>query len=107
MDFETMVKASYPYLSDCDAKRIVNKAKMFYYSLAYPADKSIDEDTLPIKGFRAEQWVLSACDELVERLGFSNAIAYRENGVSWTFDNAHLSDRLVSMIMPQAGVIGK
>lgn len=107
MDFETVVKASYPYLSDCDVTRIVDKAKMFYYDLAYPADKSIDIETRPIKGFRAEQWVLAACDELVQRLGFSSAVAYKENGVSWTFDNAHLSDRLVSMIMPQAGVIGK
>lgn len=106
MDFETAVKASYPYLDDCDVRRIVNKAKMFYYSLSYPVDKSIDVDTHPIKGFRAEQWVLSACDELVERLGFSSAVAYKENGVSWTFDGAYLSDRLISVITPRVGVIG-
>ncbi len=105
MDFETVVKAKYQYLDDCDVRRIVDKAKMFYYSLAYPVDKSIDIDTQPITGFRAEQWVLSACDELVERLGFSNVVAYKENGVSWTFDGAYLSDRLVSMITPQVGVI--
>lgn len=106
MDFETVVKASYPYMDDCDIRRIVNKAKMFYYALKYPADTSIDIETKPIQGFRAEQWILSACDELIERLGFSSAIAYKENGVSWTFDGVHLSSRLVGLIMPNAGVIG-
>lgn len=105
MDFETVVKASYPHIDDCDVRRIVNKAKMFYYDLSYPVDKSIDVDTSPIKGFRAEQWVLSACDEIVERLGFSSVVAYKENGVSWTFDNVHLSKMLISLITPQAGVI--
>lgn len=107
MDLKIELKARYPHLSDCDAERIVNKAKMFYYGLAYPVDESIDENTHPIKGFRNEQWVLSACEELVERLGFSSATSYRENGVSWEFDNAHLSNLLVSMITPCAGVIGK
>ena len=105
MDFETEVKARYPYLTSCDVRRIVNKAKMFYYDLSYPADKSIDETTKPIQGFRAEQWTLSACDELVDRLGFSSVVAYKENGVSWTFDGAHLSKKLCSMITPQVGVI--
>lgn len=105
MDFETVVKARYPHLDDCDVRRIVDKAKMFYYSLTYPVDKSIDIDDEPITGFIAEQWVLCACDELVERLGFSSAVAYKENGVSWTFDGAYLSDRLIGMITPQARVI--
>lgn len=105
MDFETELKALYPHLTSCDAKRIVKKAKMFFYDLSYPVNKSIDEDTHPIKGFRNEQWVLSACEELVERLGFSSAIAYKENGVSWTFENAHLSKLLVSMITPNVGVV--
>lgn len=105
MDFKTKLRAIYPHLTTCDAERIVNRAKMFYYDLSYPVDKSIDEDTHPIEGFRNEQWVLSACEELVERMGFSSAIAYKENGVSWTFENAHLSDRLVSMITPNIGVV--
>lgn len=107
MDFEAQLKAKYDYMSSCDIQRIVDKAKMFYYGLSYPVDESIDINTHPIKGFRDEQWVLSACEELIERLGFSSATAYKENGVSWTFENAHLSNLLISMITPKVGVIGK
>jgi hypothetical protein len=53
----------------------------------------------------AQQWLLSACDEIVERLGFNSATGYRENGVNWSFDGAQLSDRLVSLIKPTVGVI--
>lgn len=105
MDILEQVKTKYAYLSIEDALEIVEKAKMFYYSLKYPCDPNASEDTRPINSFVAEKWVLSACDELIERLGFSSAIAYKENGVSWSFDNAQLSDRLCNLIKPNIGVI--
>lgn len=105
MDFNAEVQAKYTYMSDEDVTRIVNKAKMFFYNLSYPADKSIDETTRPIASPRDEWWILAACDEIIERLGFSSALSYRENGVSWTFDNVGLSKTLVSLLMPQAGVV--
>lgn len=105
MDFEAELKTKYSWLSDSDVEKIVNKAKFFYYGLSYPADKSVDEITHPIVGFRAENWVVMACDEIVERLGFNSALAYRENGVSWTFDNCHISQFLVNLLPPCVGVI--
>ena len=105
MDFVVEVKTKYPYLTIEDALEIVKKAKMFYFALKYPFDTNASEDTKPITSFVSQNWVLSACDELVERLGFSSAIAYKENGVSWSFDNAQLSDRLCSLIKPTIGVI--
>lgn len=105
MDFIARVKTKYDWLSDEIVADIVDRAKMFYYNLAYPCDMSVDETTYPIIGFRAEQWILAACDEIIERLGFSSALGYRENGVSWTFDNCHLSQFLISQIPPVVGVI--
>ena len=104
MDFIATVKSKYE-LTENDATAIVNRAKMFYYGLKYPCDPLADEKTRPIEGFFAQQWILSACDELVERLGFNSAIGYRENGVNWSFDGAELSERLVSLIKPVVGVI--
>lgn len=106
MDFIARVRTTYDWLSMADATRIVDKAKMFYYSLRYPCDLSVDEETCPLKGFRVEQWILAACDEIVERLGFNSAVGYRENGVTWSFDNAQLSKALIDMVTPVATVIG-
>lgn len=106
-DFEALVKAKYSWLSYDDTEAIVNKAKMFYYNLRYPADLSVDETSAPITGFRNTQWILSACDCIVERLGYSSATGYKENGVTWSFDNAELSGFLISQIQPVIGVINE
>jgi hypothetical protein len=105
MDFIALLETKYPYISKEDRLAILNKAKMFYYGAMYPFDSNASEETKPITTFFGKQWILSACDELVERLGFSSALGYKENGVSWNFDNAHISDRLMNLLTPIVGVI--
>jgi hypothetical protein len=105
MDFNEKVKNKYPYLEDNLVEDVVNKAKMFYFALRYPCLPNISEETHPIETFFEEQWILSACDEFIERLGFSSALAYRENGVSWSLDNAQLSATLIGLVKPIASVI--
>ena len=105
MDFIAQVKSKYPYLTLEDVSSVVDKAKMFYYGLKYPCEPFQNEAEKPISSFIDQRWILAACDEMVERLGFNSAIGYRENGVTWTFDGAELSDRLVSLIKPTIGVI--
>ena len=105
MDFIAKVNHKYPWLSVEECSAIVDKAKMFYYGLKYPCEPLLSEADRPIKGFMAQNWVISACDEIVERLGFNSATGYRENGVNWTFDGAQLSERLISLIKPTVGVI--
>lgn len=103
MDFVEKIRTKYPYLTTEDATDIAEKAKMFYFSLQYPCDP--DPALRNINTFVANQWILAACDELIEKIGFNSAVGYKENGVSWTFDNAELSDRLCNMIKPVIGVI--
>lgn len=105
MDFNAQVKNKYPHLTTEDVSAIVDKAKMFYYALKYPALPQASEETHPIDTFVGKNWVLTACDELIERLGFNSAVAYKENGISWSFDNAHLSVGLCSLIKPIVGVV--
>ena len=105
MEFVTQIRTKYPHLSVDDAKQISDRAKMFYFGLRYPCEPYADETTRPIKTFFAKQWILLACEELIERLGVGSAVTYKENGVSFDFGNAHLSDRLVGMITPIIGVI--
>lgn len=105
MDFVSQVKKKYPYMAIEDVSSVVNKAKMFYYGLKYPCEPLLTEAEKPIEGLVAEIWIMSACDEIVERLGFSSSVGYKENGINWSFDGAQLSDRLVSLIKPTIGVI--
>ena len=107
MDFIVQVQNKYPHLKNDTplVSAIVDKAKMFYYALQYPCDPNASEMTRPISTFVGQRWILSACDELIERLGFNSAVAYKENGVQWSFDNAQLSDRLCNLIKPVIGVI--
>lgn len=111
MEFEELdlfgekVHKKYPYIDAEDVQDIVDKAKAMYYFYKFPSEPSADETTRPIVRFRDKNWINMACQEYVERLGFSSATAYKENGVSWTFDNAQLSDRLVALLRPIVGVI--
>ena len=104
MYFVAKVTQKYPYLDNSDVVSIVDKAKMFYYAIKYPCEPNASEDTRPIVSFVAKTWILSACDELIERLGFNTALGYKENGISWTFDGAYLSERLINLIKPVVGV---
>jgi hypothetical protein len=105
MDYVTELRIKYPYLSPQDCAKITSKAKMIYFGLRYPSEPFASEETHPLKTFFEQTWIESACDEIVERLGFNSAIGYRENGVSWNFDGAILSNRLCNLVMPEIGVI--
>ncbi|NCC88582.1 MAG: hypothetical protein EOM05_12105 [Clostridia bacterium] len=105
MSLSTTIKSKYSYLSDDEVEEILNKAKFFYYSIRYSSDPLADEEKYPLTSFMAEQWILLACDEIIERLGASSATAYRENGINTNYDNAQLSIALISMLKPTIGVI--
>ncbi len=107
MNLVQEVKKRYPHLDEQDVKAIVDKAKSYYYAYRYPALNNIDiYDEYRIEGFQAEQWVLAACDELIERIGISSVTSYRENGIQIDFGNsAQLSSSLINQVRPVVGVI--
>lgn len=105
MDFLSKLKSKYPDIADEELVSCLNKAKMFYYATKYPTLPDITEEEKPITSFVAKNWILAACDDMIERLGFNNTIGYKENGVSWAFDGAEISQRLLDQIVPVSGVI--
>ena len=109
MDFEREVREKYPHFANDERliKGLVAKAKMFFYGLRYPNEPLLTEEDRPIIGFFFQQWILSAIDEMVERLGFNSTVGYRENGTTWSLDGAQLSNRLVNLIVPVVGVINR
>ena len=72
----------------------------------YPIEENIAKTKAYVQRKGHELLIEGACDEIVERIGFNSAVGYHENGVSWSFDGAELSDRLISLIKPIVGVVG-
>jgi hypothetical protein len=105
MDFNAEIKIKYPHMEMDDIKGITNRAKAIYYSLRYPCEPNACEKTRPLTTFKAQQWIIMACDDIIARYGFNNATGYSENGVHFTFDGAEISERLISMVKPIIGVL--
>lgn len=101
----TSIKTKYPYMSDNEIIGLVETAKGWFYSLRYPCEPEVSEETRPIVSFMDIWAVNTLCDEIAQRNGFNTALGYRENGVSFTFDSAWISESLKNAIQPIAGVI--
>lgn len=106
MDYVTRLRTKYPWLSEDNAVEVVEKAKMFYYSIVYkcnPSHYDEDDEDTP----RKIAWIRSCCDEIIERAGCSSATAYRENGLQMNFDSSEISLTLINMLAPVVGVISR
>ena len=99
------VKIKYPYLTNNEAISLVENAKGWFYSLRYPCEPNVNEETRPITAFMDVWAVKTICDEIAQRNGFNTALGYRENGIQFTFDSAWLSESVKKAIMPIAGVL--
>lgn len=108
MDFNAMVKAKYPYMTDNEVALFVNKAKSICIEQIYPADLSINYSNFDWdKTARYDMWILDCVDEIVERVGISNVLSYKENGMSWTFDRAGVSQGLLDRLPRMARAVGQ
>jgi|GEM_PF-4295867 len=99
---EQQIQNLYPHLSEEHINLLIDKAKGFYFNLRYPYGKEEDFVNLVIpKQFH--WWIVAAIKEFSERGAWSSATSYKENrwSVSWS-NQAHLSDRLISLITPMA-----
>lgn len=103
-DYESRLLVKYPWISAADATEIVDKAKMFYYSIVYKSDMTRNDDN-DVDTPRKTAWLIACCDEIVERSGCSSATAYRENGLQITFDHSQLSYGLIGMLAPVVGTL--
>lgn len=99
------VQTKYSYLTSEEATELVENALGWFYALRYPCEPNVDKTTRPITTFMDEWNVRRLCDEIAERNGFNSALGYRENGVSFTFDSAWISESLKKAICPIAGVV--
>ena len=105
MDLKVEIKSKYEYLSDREVDLFINKAKAIAIDQLYPNDLSINYLTFDWTNPRFDMWLLDCVDELVERIGISSVTSYRENGMSWTFDRAGVSQSLLDRLPRNIGII--
>ena len=105
MDLKVEIKSKYEYLSDREVDLFINKAKAIAIDQLYPNDLSINYLTFDWTNPRFDMWLLDCVDELVERVGISSVTSYKENGMSWTFDRAGVSQALLDRLPRNIGII--
>lgn len=98
-------KTKYSYLSDEQVDDLYNCSRDLYLSLTFPLDRSITD--IPEDYARDVSIVRLIMQETLEREGMSSYVAYSENGMSFSFDNAHISAQILSLITPKAKVVTK
>lgn len=105
MDLKVEIKSKYEHLSDREVDLFINKAKAIAIDQLYPNDLSINYLTFDWTNPRFDMWLLDCVDELVERVGISSVTSYKENGMSWTFDRAGVSQALLDRLPRNIGII--
>ena len=102
---KTAFHKKYSYLTEEQVDDLYNCSLALYLSLSFPVDRSITE--IPEECARDVGLIRKIMTETLEREGLSSVTAYSENGMNFTFDNAHISKQLLSMITPKAKVVNK
>lgn len=102
---KTAFHKKYAYLTEEQVDDLYNCSLALYLSLSFPVDRSITE--IPEEYARDVGLIRKIMTETLEREGLSSVTAYSENGMNFTFDNAHISRQLLSMITPKAKVVNK
>lgn len=106
MDIKDRVKLKHSIWSDEIVSLFIEKAKSICIDYLYPADMSVSVESFEWDSYpRLQMWVLDCVEELAEREGISSATAYKENGMSITFDRAQVSQALLDRLPRLAATI--
>ncbi len=93
----------YSYLTDEQVDDLYRCSLNLYLSLSFPFDRNITE--IPEEYARDVGIVEKIMQETLERDGLSSVTAYSENGMRFSFDSAHISRTLLSLITPKAKAV--
>lgn len=104
-EMKSKFKRKYSYLTDEQIDDLYNCSLNLYLSLSFPFDRSIAN--IPEEYVRDVGIVRRIMQETLEREGLSSVTAYSENGMNFTFDNAHISKQILTMITPKAKAVVK
>jgi hypothetical protein len=105
MDLVRIVNKKYNYMEVDEVRLLLDKAKSLAVEQLYPNDLSVNYLNFDFDNPRFDMWLLDCVDELVERAGISSVTSYKENGMSWTFDRAGVSQALLDRLPRNIGII--
>lgn len=105
VDVLDTLTTKYSYMDEEEVELLLTKAKAIAIDQLYPNDLSINYLTFDWTNPRFDMWLLDCVDELVERMGISSVTSYRENGMSWTFDRAGVSQALLDRLPRNIGIV--
>ena len=105
IDLKKAIKTKYSYFEDSEVDMLINEAKCIAIEQLYPNDLSINYLSFDWDNPRFDMWLYACVIELVERTGMSSVTSYRENGMSWTFDRAGVSQALLDRLPRNIGII--
>jgi hypothetical protein len=105
VDVLDTLQTKYSYMEDDEVELFLNKAKAIAIDQLYPNDLSINYLNFDWTNPRFDLWLIDCVDELVERVGISSVTSYKENGMSWSFDRAGVSQALLDRLPRNIGII--
>lgn len=101
---KAQIRIKYDYLSEEDLDSTFNIALSDYLAYRYPSYNnrpSVDE--LEIDFFVSE-WIYKRMIDILDRVGGSNLVSYKENGLSLQWAQGNIDPSLKAQIMPKASV---
>jgi hypothetical protein len=101
---KAQIKQKYDYLSFDEINVCYKLALSDLVRLTYPSSNNRPKIEDFEIDFYASQWIYARMLDIIAREGASNVIAYKENGISFTFASSFIDPVLVSQIMPKASV---
>ena len=90
----------YPHLDSTDITMLENQAKEILIHLLFKSHYKVNDEQKEYAYENYKFWILRCMQEMVERLGITSAIAYKENGISITFSREQLSSALLDEVVP-------
>lgn len=100
MDTFCYLKQQYPHLNDLHILKIDKRSKEILINLLYKNKLEVSDEQKEKAYKKYEMWLIDCAEEMVSKMGISNAISYSENGISITFDSSGISKGLKDEIVP-------
>ena len=98
----TYFKNKFPYMDATDIGLLFDKVCDIYINTKYPFKEVYEVSEKDFK--KHPTWFLRCMEEIINQKGLNNLVGYSENGVSFKFDKAGLSNDLMDEIISEAGV---
>lgn len=101
---KTNFKQKYSELSYDEIGECFDRAVMDYILIRYPSENGRPSPMSLKFDFITKNWIVARMQDIFERGVNLNVSAYSENGLSIKFDASYIEPRLVTMVLPKAGI---